>query len=227
MSAVTGYVAVALLPLFYFEIPSLVVYPSHWLHRKTLVTLDAKAKVAKEGRLAPYLAEAMLGLSVWWLISSTSIPATAIGVSWTGWRRALAIGVLAGLIWLALYVSVLFVFRPRREQIAQHLLLQQSVLYWIPLSLSAAVVEEVWRGFCLVVLGHQGQIVGVVLTSVAAGWAHPHPRARAVSAAMFAIYAAELFLRTRSLWATVSAHAIVNVGTLCLIHVAFSRARKP
>jgi hypothetical protein len=222
---ITGFFAAALLPLFYNEVPSLIVFRWYWTHGKSPMPPDVAQRAAREGLIAPFVAIVMLAFSTWWLISRNGMALTAVGMNSAGWRTALGVGVLAGFAWLALYVFVLIGFRPGKDRLAQHLLLQHAVFYWIPLGVSAAAVEEVWRAFCLVALASQGPIISVAVTSVASGWGHPHPRARLLSTTIFAIYSAELFLRTRSLWTTISAHAIVNIGTLSLIHFAFRRAR--
>ena len=92
---------------------------------------------------------------------------------------------------------------------------------------NAPFVEELWRSFCLEALVGQGQAMAVVVTAIACGWGHAQSRGRAISALLFGICAAVLFLWTQSLWATVPAHLIVNVGTLGLLYSGNKRSVFP
>jgi hypothetical protein len=216
MTAGWGYFAIIVLPLLYTEVPSLVVYRWYWFHKRAPMPTSVEQQAAREARIAPFVAVPTLVLSVCCLIWWTGLSLASIGVSSVDWIQATVVGVTAGLCWLAGYVFLLSVFPPRKEQLGEHVLLQHSVQSWIPLGVASAIVEEVWRAFCLIALGDQAPVIGVAATSVAAGWAHWHPPARAVSATMFGVYSAKLFLWTQSLWTTIPAHEIVNLATLTL-----------
>jgi membrane protease YdiL (CAAX protease family) len=169
----------------------------------------------------PYVGQLVLGVSIWMMFRRTNFPAEAVGLKWDGWQTATAAGVVAGLAWSGFYEWLLRIGRPSKQQLARHLLAQRSRAFWIPLSLSASVLEELWRAFCLVALG--GNVAAIGVTAIACGLAHPQSLGRVASATLFAIYAACLFLWTRSLWATVPAHALVNLGAIVLIHSRSSR----
>jgi hypothetical protein len=217
-----GYLAAVLLPFFYTELPGVVVYRWHWGRP---VPPHVAHRVATEWNAVPFFALAGLGICLWWLILWSRVPPISIGWTSTRWQVALLLGVLVGGAWLSLSAYLLLlIVRARKSRLAQHLLLQHSVLYLIPIGLCAAVVEEVWRGFCIAALHDHGDVTGVVVTAVATGWAHIHPRARALSSIVFAICAAGLFLTMRSLWTTIPMHAAVNIGMPYLIRVAFKQA---
>jgi membrane protease YdiL (CAAX protease family) len=219
-----GYVAAALLPFLYNEIPDLIVRRWYWMHSKTPIPPEIAAQAVKEGNTVPYLALIVLSVSLGALIRSAEIPTFAIGVTLNDWPMSLFIGVLAGSGWLALYMWVIQRTRPSREQIERHFILQRSLWYWFPLAVLAPFVEELWRGFCLVALAGQGTVVAVAVTATACGWGHAQSRGRVISAVLFGLYVAGLFLWTRSLLVTIPAHLIVNLGTLGLIHAVHRRS---
>lgn len=170
------------------------------------------------GNAMPFIAQTLLASFLWLLIRHSGVRVAMFGLPSDAWRKSILKGCLAGLGWLAIYVGLLLRFQPRKEVIARHKLLQRSAVFWIPLSLTSAVIEEVWRAFCLLELGGRGEAVAI--TAIACGFAHARPLGRAVSATTFGLYAAWIFLSTRSLLVTVPAHAIVNIGTIYLIRFA-------
>jgi Type II CAAX prenyl endopeptidase Rce1-like len=184
---------------------------------------EVEKKAVTLGNAMPFMAQIILASVLWLLIRHSGFRFATFGLILDGWEKALFWGGLAGLGWLGIYVLLMLLFRPSKEILARHMLLQCSAAFWIPLSLTSAVVEEVWRGFCLVSLAGHGAVEAVAVTAIACGLAHAKPRGRAVSATAFALYAAWLFLSTHSLLATVPAHAIVNIGTLYLIRLSHSQ----
>jgi membrane protease YdiL (CAAX protease family) len=213
-----GYIAAALLPLLYNEVPDLIVRRWYWRHGKAPMPPVIADRAVVEGNIAPYVALIALGASLSWLIRSTEMPLSVLGMRWTDWPIPLLMGILAGSGWLALSFWIVKKTRPNREKMAGHYIAQRSLSFWLPLALVAPFVEELWRSFCLVALAGHGPAVAVVVTGIACGWGHAQSRGRAISALLFGICAAGLFLWTRSLWATVPAHLIVNIGTLALIY---------
>lgn len=108
-----------------------------------------------------------------------------------------------------------------RQELAGHVILQRSQAFWIPLSVSAAVLEEIWRAACLTLL--DGTAAAVATTAIACGAAHSQTRGRTLSAILYAIYSASLFLWMHTVSATIAAHVIVNVGIIYLIHLIHRR----
>jgi membrane protease YdiL (CAAX protease family) len=186
-----------------------------------------EGKAIALGNAIPFIAQILMASILWLLIRHSGIRLATLGLSSEEWEKAVLKGVGAGLAWLGIYVWLLLRFRPGKEVIARHKLLQRSAAFWIPLSLTSAVIEEVWRGFCLVALAGHGDVEAVAITAIACGFAHARPRGRAVSATVFGLYMAWLFLSTRSLLAMVPAHAIVNIGTLYLIRLSHSQLGRP
>lgn len=215
-----GYFAAGLLPLLYLNVPNPIALRWYWSHGKAPMPRTLEEKAVAFGNAIPFIAQFVMASILWLLIRYTGIRMAVIGLSSDEWGKAVLKGIGAGLAWLGIYVLLLLCFRPSKEVIARHKLLQRSAAFWIPLSLMSAVIEEVWRGFCLIVLAGHGEFEAVAITAIACGLAHARPRGRAVSATVFGLYAAWLFLSTRSLLATVPAHAVVNMGTIYLIRFA-------
>lgn len=219
MRSFLGYFAASLLPLLYNLIPNPVLFRWYWSHRETPVPADVAQRAELVGNVIPFFAQGTLLAVLWMLISHSRLTPRALGLTADDWESGVGFGVLAGLAWLGFYVVVLLAFRPSAERLARNWAVQVGLVYWLLLSASSAIVEEVWRAFCLVMLGEHGNAIAVGVTTVAFGLGHPMPLGRALSVMLFAIYAASLFLETRSLLVTVLAHAIVNIGVFVLIRL--------
>jgi len=211
-----GFFVALLLPVLYTEIPILVVNRRRFRFKSVEVPPHVQRRAAIEARLAPYASVLALGAVLGLVIPRSGVHLAEIGFNQLNYRRAILSGVIGALMWLLIYVILLLSVRQSRTVLSRHLLLQESAAYWLPLGLLAAIVEEIWRSFCLVDLRGYGNAFALATTSVAVAWAHLYPKARALSTAASAIGLGVLFLWTGSLWATIPAHAVLNAGTLVL-----------
>lgn len=181
---------------------------------------DIEDKAERAGKAILFGVQGVLLATLSILAWSSCLTLETLEFRSDGWRQAFTPGILAGSGWLTSYLVVLVVFRPTAVHFARHLPARSDFSFWLALSLSSAFVEEIWRAFCLVALAAQGNVVATIVTTGTFGLAHARPCGRAISATLFAIYAAWLFLTVKSLWATVFTHALVNIGVFFLIRLS-------
>jgi hypothetical protein len=217
-----GYVIAVLLPLSYQGIPNPVGVWWQFRHDATAMPASVLKVATRVGNGIPFVSQAVLAVALWFISNSVSMSA-ADDLS-TGWTTAAAIGMVIGCGWLAVYGAIYRLTQRLPRAIERHQILRRSVFFWIPLSVSSAIVEEVWRRSCLVALASEGSAKALVVMAIACGIGHGLPIGRFVSATVFALLAGELFLSTQTLWATIPAHTVVNLGTVWLVH--FMRGRE-
>ena len=130
--------------------------------------------------------------------------------------RMAAVGLGAAAIWLLLCVAIYATARPRSTHFATSRLVQKSFMFWVPMSLAAAVVEELWRAVCLYTLSGLGRARSVAITSLAFGLAHADSPGHVASTMLIAAWLGVIFLSTQSLVAIVIAHVAINIGMVVL-----------
>jgi membrane protease YdiL (CAAX protease family) len=167
----------------------------------------------------PFLAHAILATLLALLVAQSGLSPDDFGIVQDRWKQSFAAGILAAAVWRGFYAAVVYVARPDLRDFSRRWDMRVSFRYWVALSMSSAVVEEVWRAFCLVALMSKGSVFSVTITAAAFGLAHAQPFGRALSMTLFAVYTAWLFLATQSLWSTVPAHFVVNLGVFALIRL--------
>src|SRR5262249_13906517 len=114
----------------------------------------------------PFVAQTVVGLFIlsFWPPATTVAP---FGFPTGAWIPTSVFGVVGGCIWLLLYASILFAVRPSRTRLASHSVLRQPIRFIVPLSVSSALIEEIWRACCLIALRSSSPTHAVGLTAVA------------------------------------------------------------
>jgi membrane protease YdiL (CAAX protease family) len=226
MSLLAGYAVAAFLPLLYQSIPNPIGLHWYVTHRGAPMPTSLERKAFTVSSMIPVFQLLALGGLLWILLRRAGASASALGWQLENWRAMTLLGILAGCGWVALMALMVFaLLAPSKDRFAQHKFIQRPPAYWIPVSLTAALVEEVWRAFCLISLGPMGQVHAMGVTAVAFGLAHAQSLGRAVSTTACALWLGMLFLWTGSLVAPIVAHAIVNLGTMGLVRFIHSRDR--
>jgi hypothetical protein len=131
MSTVTGYLAAALLPVAYTELPDFIVLRWRWMHWKPQGRSSWSS--GRSEKVAQSMRWPCLRWGLAWLIRWTSIDLDLIGLRLDNWIPSLVVGFVAGFAWLGLYVWLLSRVRPSPEMLAKHQLLQRPAAYWIPI----------------------------------------------------------------------------------------------
>jgi membrane protease YdiL (CAAX protease family) len=215
LQILTGGFICVLLPILYVALPNPILFRWYW-NNSTDAALPSDVEY-RAAVLHALLAQGMLA-TILWQLSRHTLPSMEMGLHVS--RLAVGIGIAAGSGWLLFCALVLTTLRPTREVLAKHRAVRWPWQFWMSLSVSSAIVEEVWRAFCLLALSQLGHGAVVCVTAIAFGMAHIRPTARAIFATAFGIFAAWLFLATRSVWPNIVAHGIVNVGLFFLIRLA-------
>ncbi len=214
---ILGLFATFLLPLLYLGILNPVLFRWHYKHGNTPPPPDLARRAERVDNLIPFVALATVFVAVLGLLRWAGQNLGSLGLIYAGIQPAAAYGIAAGLIWLSLYAGVIFLFRPTAQDFSQHLPARWGLPLWLPLSLSSAIVEEVWRAYCLISMAEFGNVIAISLMAAAYGLAHLLPLGRALSATLFGIFAAYLFLNSGLLWVPIFAHAVMNIGVFFLI----------
>jgi len=211
-----GYALTVALPLIYLGTLNPVVFCWRLRYGTATVPPHVQLRVDKFDASLPFLALALLAVIVTWSIDgwpNGSISYLFMSIN----SAAVLVGALAGCAWLAMYLALLWLVRPSREALRAHLVVRWSPARWLALSLPAAFVEEAWRAVSLQYLAPQGWHVAVAINALAFGCGHLPQPARALSAAAFAVVAANVLRTTGTVWGPILAHGIVNAGVLMLI----------
>jgi hypothetical protein len=226
MTLFLGFFTAVLLPVLYTGIPNPVWLRWYVNHGAAPMPAALKLRAERVGNTIPFVVVFIVAVMLGLLLSRSGVGPDAVGLTAHDWQPAVVKGVLSGVSWLGIYVIILFLLTPSVDALSQHLAVRYGFVLWMSLSFAAAVVEEIWRAFCLVALSDLSVLAAVGFTALAFGLAHRTPLGRAVSATCFSIYASWLFLQMRSLWVTVTMHAVVNVGTFFLIQFVVSQKQK-
>jgi membrane protease YdiL (CAAX protease family) len=223
-----GLVAAALLPIVYLPVSNPVAIRWRVTKGNVPMTPEVYARAELVGNTIPFVRELLLLVGILCLSSIWGPPTDQTGWNMNAWSRMLAVGIFVGLGWLTVYALIVMLVRPTKSQLRQHRFLSRSVLYWLCLNTGAAVVEEMWRGYCLTVL-HESHAVGpigaLLVSSGAFGLAHSRSLWRIGTTFLFAIVMGLLFLWGRSQWTTVGAHLTVNIGTIFLVRWSYGVAK--
>jgi membrane protease YdiL (CAAX protease family) len=211
-----SYLVVALLPLAYKGFQNPIALWWFLRHRDQMMPPRVQIAAAQASTILPFISQLAIALVLaaagcYDLVSATGTHVVRVDTS-------IVFGAGAGLAWLVLYFLLYRVIRPSRERISQHPILQNGIAFWLGVSLSSAVVEEAWRFCSLKMLANWNAATAVAVTAVVCGVAHGRPAGRFLSATMFGAYAATLAVFSQSLWMTVAAHAVVNIGTIGLVY---------
>lgn len=218
-----GYVVTFLLPLLYQSLPNPIGLRWYWRHGDAPMPPELERRAVMASTIIPVFQLVALVAVLWFVLSRHSLrDALRWDPERSGWM-ALS-GAVAGCGWLMIYAAIFARVRPSKHMLARHQFMQRSPAFWIPVSMTAAVFEEIWRAVCLTGLSSVGRVHAIALTSVAFGLAHAQPLGRAVSAAACAVYLGVLFFWTRSVMAPIVAHAVINLGTILLVRIAHHRA---
>ena len=162
------------------------------------------------------------------LMRSLSFPFAAAGFRSARFELAVVAGLIAGLIWSALYPLLFHLFATAKSAAKASYLQRGSMLPWILIFLIGAFAEEFWRAFCLGLLQRHGYSVAssVILTSTAFVLGHPRLKLGGIiRVGSFGVVAALLFLWLNSLVVTFSFHLLGNLGALYWIRRIGARDR--
>jgi hypothetical protein len=224
MSLLAGYAVAAFLPLLYQSIPNPI-----WLHWYVThgdapmpPSLERKAFTVSDV-IAVFQLLALGGL-LWIVLRRAGASPSALGWHLENWRAMTLLGIFVGCGWVALMALMLLALTaPSRDRFAESKFIKGSPAYWIPVSVTAVLVEEVWRAFCLISLGPMGQAHALGVTAVACGLAYAPRPGRVASATACALWLGMLFLWTGSLVAPIVARAVVILCTMALVRFIYSR----
>jgi len=215
---------VTFLPVLFQAVPNPIGVRWFIKHGSTPMPPELLRKAIAVSNATAFLEVLVLGGISWLLLSrlaaaDRSPPSVDARWIWYG-----ALGLIAGCVWLGIYAYLIFRVRLTKNQLRGHQFVHQPLQLSVPLGLSAAVVEEIWRACCLIGLAPLGNVAAIAITSVAFGLAHAQRLGRAVSMTLFGLYLALLYLKAQSLLPPIAAHLTVNLGTIFLVRSAFHRA---
>lgn len=217
-----GLIAVVVLPLVYNLAPNPAILGWHWRHPRVPVPPDVLDRAHRLDKVLIFVELAGLAALLATVMTGARITLEDLGLESPGLRRA-AVGCGAGALWLTFYVALFLVARPDPRRLAKRWEQRFAVEQWAALSITAAAIEETWRALCFVLLKEHSRFEVLAWTTVAFALGHVQSLGRFVAAALFGTYAGWLFLATNSLWVTISAHTIVNLGVYALIHLRWTR----
>jgi membrane protease YdiL (CAAX protease family) len=217
LDTLTPYLALAILPIVHTQVPNPVGVWWYLKNKKWApMPSDIAEKADRAGRYTLFLIHSIVVILVLLLMRRYSVRTDQIGLDFRRWKFHLLVGSLVGLIWSGLGELQLRFSLVSRKRLAAHYLREGSFSFWLVIFLIGAFAEEFWRAFCLIALGNTGNAVSlsVVLTALAFGLGHASSRVRGVTAAIFGIVQALLFVWLRSVPTTYSAHVVANLGVL-------------
>ena len=209
-----GLIAAGLLPIVYNLIPNPLWVRWYWRNRDAPMPTVLAQRVQRVELGIPFVALCLVAVSVGILLNRSEIRISSYVHLESA--RAVVRGIVAGLVWLALYALLLLPVRSA-ELFTGRWELRVGWGYWLALSAPAAAIEEGWRAVCLFGIQQVGPGLAIAITSTAFGLAHGLPPLRAISMAVFSIYACWLFLAFGSLGLTVVAHFVFNVGIFAIM----------
>jgi len=215
------YVALAIFPIITFLFPNPVEI--WWLFKAKgpkpippeVMKLHMGIGLRLQGTATNALILGLL-LSLMW---RHSIPAGAVGLSFTHWKTDFLIGCAAAGCWVAFKIWLARKSRAaaRARTTAHVSRASEPLLFWVPAVILWAFVEEFWRAFCLNAFKSSGYSIGVaiLLTSLAFGIAHFGLRPGGIAAKVFggAVFAL-LFVWQWSLIPPYLVHLISNLDSL-------------
>jgi membrane protease YdiL (CAAX protease family) len=215
-----GCIAATLLPILYAPVSNPVA--THWLLTKGQIpmTPEVYARAELVGKAIPFARELLVVISLLALSIMWGPRIDEIGWTIDSWKTDLGFGLLIGVGWLGIYLLLLVIIRPTKTQLQRHRLVSESAVYWVGLNGGAAVVEELWRGYCITTLnGSQvlGSSAAVFLSSVAFASAHTRSLSRMGATFLLGLVLGWLFVWSKSQWSTVGAHLTINLGTIWLV----------
>src|SRR5439155_14758647 len=218
MSHSLGYLVAAALPIAYIELPALL----DLLARRIFAVPGTSTEVRQHIRQwSPHIALAVMAMLMW----SVARDAALIAAAGRNVRSMTALGLLIGLSWSALsFLLRLLVMTTPTESSGSGPDAQLRTTYWLPLIVTAPLVEELWRVYCLVAMGDRGTLEPTAITAAAFAWAHARSAGTATRALLFGLLMAGLFWWKQSLLSMVITHLTANICTFVMLRNSVNRA---
>jgi membrane protease YdiL (CAAX protease family) len=214
---VTPYVALAILPLSSCLTLNPVRFSWGLCHGLEPIPLELVERVQLFDRYVLFIRDVLTISFVAGLMFWQSVPAAHVGLRLDEWKSNVAIGVVAGVLHVAIS-SVLTTLVPAAGNMpAMAYMRKGPIPLWIFLLITGAFAEEFWIAICLVVFRDTGYSTGlaVVFTAAVFGAMHfEYHFGGALALAMIGAISCLLFLWTGSLFATCLFHCIRNLGIL-------------
>jgi hypothetical protein len=216
MRVASAYLLVLLLPVLYNVIPSPRLVRWYLANpRSATIPSDVMVQIEQSAINSAFVGQAILLVLVIFIVRRSGLAVADIGLSTRHWVGELLSGCGAGLVCVALYgFAALFV--PSTSGVAHRWELRTPFWKWTTLSVSSAVVEELWRVSSLTLL-REPQAIAVAVTAIAFGCGHAQSRLRIIVVSLLGVYLALVFFQSGSAWTLFAAHLVINIGVFVLL----------